>query len=420
MTDTTLTDLARTELFKDVPDDVLRQVLLRSAAQTLAAGDILLSPEKANQHVYLLLSGTLSLRFDSPTSPEVRVLPAGVAVGEMSTIDDTPPSAYVIAKESCVVLPIHRKLLAQLVAQSHPVALNLLHLMGQWVKANTRHIANDQTQIQRLSATLRHVTAQGLDQRIPSKPEDRDFAELIAVFNEMLERLERSFKQASRFSGDAAHELKTPLAILQGQIEQLIGAAEVGSPTQIQFSNILDEVRRLSSISQKLLLLSQADAGRIRLHLMPCDFSTVLRELMEDACMLGAHLRVSHNIAPRLRVVADADLMLQTLHNLLSNAIKYNLDGGWIHFHASCSGAWVELRITNASENLTADQRAQLFERFYRVDPARNRAVEGSGLGLSLAREIARAHGGELHLEDSAPGETRFCLTLPAPPPTDD
>ncbi len=136
--------------------------------------------------------------------------------------------------------------------------------------------------------------------------------------------------------------------------------------------------------------------------------------------MLGAHLRVRHNIAPRLRVVADADLMLQTLHNLLSNAIKYNLDGGWIHFHATCCGAWVELRITNASENLTADQRAQLFERFYRVDPARNRAVEGSGLGLSLAREIARAHGGELHLEDSAPGETRFCLTLPAPPPTDD
>jgi signal transduction histidine kinase len=417
MSDTTIAELARTDLFRDVPEDILRRVIADSTPQQLLAGEILLSPERANHHVYLLLAGSLSLRFDSPHSPEVRELPAGVSVGEMSTIDDTPPSAYVIAKENSRVLPIHRDMLQRLVADSHPIARNLLRLMGQWIKANTRHIANDQTQIQRLTATIRRVTAQGLDQRIPSAPEDRDFAELIAVFNEMLERLERSFKQASRFSADAAHELKTPLAILQGQIEQAISEAEAGSKTQIQFSDILDEVRRLSSISKKLLLLSQADAGRLRLHPVPYDFSAALAELSEDASMLAPHLRVSDAIEPGLMLTADADLMPQILHNLLSNAIKYNVTDGWIHLAAQHNGGRVEFRISNASYGMSKAERAQLFERFYRADPARSRNIEGSGLGLSLAREIARAHGGDLLLDESAAGETRFCLLLPAAPP---
>lgn len=407
-----IASLAQIELLKGVPDDILLRILQQSTPQDLQPGEVLLSPDQPNRNIYLLLSGALSLRFDALTSPEVRELPAGMSVGEMSAIDDTHPSAYVVAKQACRVLPIHRDLLQQLVDESHPFARNLLRLMSQWIKANTHHIANDQSQIRRLTATIRRVTAQGLDQRIPSGEQDRDFAELIAVFNEMLERLERSFHQASRFSADAAHELKTPLAILQGQIEQAMGQADTGSPIQVMLSGILDEVRRLSGISKKLLLLSQADAGRLRLHRSAFDLSNALQDVVEDARMLAPALQISADIAPGIELEADAELLRQALLNLVSNAIKYNIEDGWIKLSAHATGTRIEVRIGNASHGIAEADRELLFDRFYRADPARSRHVEGSGLGLSLAREIARAHGGDLILEDGSTSQTVFCLML--------
>lgn len=143
-------ELARTELFRDVPDATLSLVLEQAVPMELEPGAVLLSPERDNEHVYVLLGGTLSLHFDSPNSPEIRELPSGVAVGEMSVIDDGPPSAYVVAKTACRVLPLHRNLLRHLV-DSNPVARNLLRLMNQWIKANTRRIVQDRIRISELT-----------------------------------------------------------------------------------------------------------------------------------------------------------------------------------------------------------------------------------------------------------------------------
>jgi len=119
----------------------------------------------------------------------------------------------------------------------------------------------------RVTAILRGVTATELNQRAASKSVDVEFGELWQVFKQMMDRLERSFKQASRFSADAAHELKTPLAILQGELERSLNQAEPGSQLQQNLSGLIDEVQRLGAIVRKLLLLSLADAGRInRFH----------------------------------------------------------------------------------------------------------------------------------------------------------
>jgi two-component system heavy metal sensor histidine kinase CusS len=266
--------------------------------------------------------------------------------------------------------------------------------------------------IRRITATMASVTARGLNQRIAPGKEDQEFGQLIQVFNGMLERLERSFLQASRFSADAAHELKTPLAILQGQIEHAIAQSEAGSPGQSRLTEILDEVQRLSTISRKLLLLSLADAGRLRLNITRFDLSQALEELVEDAQMLAPDLAVSGSVASGLTVDADAALLRQVLHNLLGNAVKYNLPGGWIRIAAAPVGERIEVSVANASNGIPADDRERIFERFYRSDPSHNREVEGMGLGLSLSREIARAHGGELMLADSPEGEVRFVMVL--------
>ncbi len=267
--------------------------------------------------------------------------------------------------------------------------------------------------VQKLTMATRRVKAAGLDQRISIRGEDREFVELIEVFNNMLERLERSFKQAYRFSADAAHELRTPLAILQGQLEQAIHTAEDGSSLQAELASILDEVRRLSTISRKLLLLSQADSGRLNLHREPFDLSEALGELVEDAHMLAPNLKVSAEIQPNLTISADPALLPQVLHNLISNAVKYNVENGWIRISSIASAKQVEVRVANSSRGISAGERDKVFDRFYRADSARSRQVDGFGLGLSVSREIARAHGGDISLHTNSDGAVEFSLILP-------
>lgn len=290
---------------------------------------------------------------------------------------------------------------------SIPVVL-LLIAGGAWgLSSSSMH------SIRQLIVAIQQVTAKGLDQRVPIGATDVEFVELIQVFNQMMERLERSFNQASRFSGDAAHELKTPLAILQGELERTLQQAEPGSEVQQSLSSLLDEVRRLSGIVRKLLLLSLADAGRMNLHRVEVNLSELLDEMLEDMELLAPNLEVQTDIKPRLRVQGDRDLLVQLFQNLLSNAIKYNLPDGWIRIQTQCQGTTISVTISNRSKDIPECDRDRIFDRFQRGDPARGRKVEGTGLGLSLAREIARAHGGELTLIPTPSGQTAFTLTLP-------
>ncbi|MBD2070576.1 HAMP domain-containing protein [Leptolyngbya sp. FACHB-671] len=270
--------------------------------------------------------------------------------------------------------------------------------------------------IRQLTDAIQHVSAKGLDQRLSSQAIDVEFVELIQVFNQMLERLERSFKQASRFSADAAHELKTPLTILQGELDRTLQQAEAGSEMQQRLGSLFDEAHRLSEIVRKLLLLSLADAGQMSLYQAEVDLSAILVEMVDDLELLAPELTVQTEIADGLRVWGDRDLLIQVLQNLLSNAIKYNLPTGWLRIDAKQQSTMVLVTFSNASKELSAADRHRIFDRFHRGDPAHTRKVDGTGLGLSLAREIARAHGGDLTLDPDAPNQTSFTLSLAIAP----
>ncbi|WOD39415.1 ATP-binding protein [Nodosilinea sp. E11] len=267
--------------------------------------------------------------------------------------------------------------------------------------------------VRQLSQSINQVTAQGLHQRVPPATEP-EFEPLIVAFNAMLERLERSFQQASRFSGDAAHELKTPLTILQGELEQAIQQVDTGSATQQALSQLLDQVRQLSSIVRKLLLLSLADAGQMSIQRQPVEFSALVQEQLEDFALLAPDLTLTAEIEPGLTVAGDRDLLTQVIQNLITNAAKYNRPQGWVRVSTDLDQQWVRLTLTNATLAITPAEADRLFDRFYRGDPARTGQTEGLGLGLSLAREIARAHGGDLVFTPSQPNQARFSLHLPA------
>lgn len=144
-------ELAKTELLQHVSDDILNKMLAHAIPMQLKPGDLLLSPELDNHHIYLLLSGVLTVHFNSPDSPVIRELGQGSSVGEMSIIDDTAPSAYVKAKEYSRVFPIRREFLLDLIQSTHPIAYNLLKILTQWMKVNTQKIINDQFQISELT-----------------------------------------------------------------------------------------------------------------------------------------------------------------------------------------------------------------------------------------------------------------------------
>jgi heavy metal sensor kinase len=287
-----------------------------------------------------------------------------------------------------------------------PISL-ILTALGAWLLS-----AFALKPINRLRESMKAVTPTALDQRLSGAAQDQEFKELITAYNTMLERLERSFQQASRFSSDAAHELKTPLTILRGRIEQVRRKAG-DDELRADLSDLLDEVSRLSAITRKLLLLSHADAGKLELSLTQVDLTNILTEVMADAQLMAEDKVLTASIPDNLSLKGDALLLRQLINNLLSNSIRYSSPGGFISVQATQSCGMIEVRFANSSRAIAQPERLRFFERFFRGDAAHNRAVEGNGLGLSLAFEIAKAHKGDLALQPSSETEVHLLLTLP-------
>jgi len=349
-------------------------------------------------------------RFEPPHPPPLKVPEfftcqasgAKWRIGKMGNPDLTIVLGMNMRRQTREMMPIRRSLMLSL-----PVAL-LLIAAGAWLIA-----AHALKPVETLSATIERVKAKGLDQRVSSQGTDREFARLIAVFNDMMEWLETTFRQAIRFSADASHELKTPLTVLQTKLEQAVHECPPGSPEQRRYVAFGRELQRLKSITQKLLLLSRIDAGELKLALRPLDLSEMLEGIIEDTEVLAPSLHIERELHPALHVMADAELMKQVIQNIAANAIKFNYKEGTIRFDLQAADGGVLLTVANTGPGIAPEDREKIFTRFFRGDTSRSRHVTGAGLGLSLAREIIRAHQGDLTLETATGKETVFTLRLP-------
>ena len=270
--------------------------------------------------------------------------------------------------------------------------------------------------LEQIVSTTSEMNAAYLDRRIPvTGNESREFSQLVEVLNAMMDRLEGSFHQATRFTADASHELKTPIAIMQAEIESAIKSCPPDSAEEASLMTLQEENQRLKRITQSLLLLSQADSGKLRLTEEDVDFSRELEGLVEDAELLCAkeHLSFEGKIGSGIHVLADRVLLMQAVQNLLSNAIKYNCPEGRISCELREQGEEVVLEFFNTGTPIPEDDQGKVFDRFFRVDKSRGVAVAGFGLGLNLSLEIVRAHGGKLRLAESVEVGTRMEMRLP-------
>ncbi len=273
--------------------------------------------------------------------------------------------------------------------------------------------------LQKVAAAAEQIHAKALNQRLPEPRAEDEVGRLVQVLNHTFDRLERSFEQATRFSTDASHELKTPLTIIRGEIEYALKAEADSLQIESFLEGLLTETQRLCDIVEKLLLLSRADAGALMLTREILDFSAICHELVEDAQILAGPKRISteSEISPDVKVWADELYLRRVLLNLLDNATKYNVQGGSLSISLTKSNALALLRIANTGPGITKEHEIRVFERFYRADPSRSSETSGSGLGLSICREIVAAHGGQMWLEQTRLGWTAFTVTLSSSQP---
>jgi signal transduction histidine kinase len=267
--------------------------------------------------------------------------------------------------------------------------------------------------IKQITEVAEHITARDLGQRISLPPARDEIHRLGTVLNATLDRLEQSFHQASRFSADASHELKTPLAVLRSSIESMLAASTGHPETQEGLTGLLEETRRLSAIIESLLLLARADAGKLQLDLQPGDLVEVIRLCADDAVIFfeREHLQMELELPSAAPARFDGARLSQILLNLFENARKYNREHGRVKIRLCArAGNW-EIRIANTGPGIRTEDVPRLFTRFFRGEHSSEKS--GQGLGLSLSRELARAHGGDLVLTPDEPDWTTFLLTLP-------
>jgi signal transduction histidine kinase len=267
--------------------------------------------------------------------------------------------------------------------------------------------------VEEIRQAAKTITAQRLDQRLPVPPTNDEIAGLIEMLNTTFERLQRSFEQSARFSADASHHLKTPIAILRADVEEILADVNCSESTQARAEGLLHRIHHLSSVVDNLLLLSRADAGRLEPSKAQFELREVLEGVLDDALTLAEplNLTVEADIPKHLLLKADPTFCVMIAQNLVENAVKYNTPGGRIRVEARAVNGEVEMTIGNTGNGIPKERTEQLFERFYRVRGVAR--VPGHGLGLSIARELARAHGGDVELVHSDGSWTEMRVHLP-------
>ncbi len=269
--------------------------------------------------------------------------------------------------------------------------------------------------IDRMAATAAEITSNQMDRRLEEAGVGDELGGLARTFNDMIERLQRSFEEVRRFTADAAHELRTPLAAMRTEAEVALRSPRSPERDGRVLENLIEEMERLTRLVSQLLFLCREDTGLGAGDIRPLPLDQLVNEVGEHMQVAAQEKGVglALDLARTCSVRGDSDRLRQLFFNLLDNAIKYTPAGGSIAVRGEPHDGQIRFDVADTGIGIPAEHLPHVFERFYRVDPSRGPQTEGSGLGLAICRSIAEAHGGRLGIE-SAPGAGR--AVHPAPP----
>jgi heavy metal sensor kinase len=270
--------------------------------------------------------------------------------------------------------------------------------------------------VEQITRTANAITADRLSQRIEVPNAGDELGALAETLNRMIERLERSFAEMRRFTADAAHELRTPLAVMRNEAEVALRCSRSADEYARALENLLEEANRLTQMAEQLLFLSRQDAGlhpaaqeEIDTADLVNDVTTTMQAVAQDR---GIRLQLTGNTPCRL--VGDARLLRRVLYNLLDNALKYTEPGGEVTVHAGVEDREWMLVVADTGVGIPSEHISHVFDRFYRVDTARA-GDGGAGLGLAICRSIVSSLEGTIRLESSIGRGTTVAVRLPLP-----
>ena len=270
--------------------------------------------------------------------------------------------------------------------------------------------------ISRIIDTARDIgQGQELSKRIPVLKIKDELGQLALTFNEMMNRLENSFKQMRQFSSDASHELRTPLTVLKGQNELILSKLRKPEEYQEVISSNLEEINYMSKVLEDLFLLSKSDENQVSLDCKQVNLKPLVEEVCKHAEVLAEEKNIKIIIAflEVVQVKGDEVRLRQMSWNILQNGIKYTQCGGELKVSLQNDGEFALMTIQDTGIGIPEEDLDFIFNRFYRVDKARSRDEGGSGLGLSICRQIAEAHKGTIEVQSKLGVGTRFKIRIP-------
>jgi signal transduction histidine kinase len=268
--------------------------------------------------------------------------------------------------------------------------------------------------LQRLAAAARAVAADDLGQQVKVEG-SAEVAEVSHAFNEMTAALEEAEKLRQNLMADVAHELRTPLSVLQGNLRAILD--DVYPLEKAEIARLYDETRLLSRLVNDLRELALAEAGQLSFNLRSTDVADVLRTTITnfEPAAESKSIQLAAEVADDLPLVmADPDRLAQVLRNLLTNALRHTPKGGQVAVSASSTEDAVKIVVTDNGEGIASQDLVRVFDRFYRGDRARSRAEGGAGLGLAIVRAMVEALGGQVSATSDGPGRgSTFTVILP-------
>ncbi len=288
-----------------------------------------------------------------------------------------------------------------------PVTVLLTGMMGAFLATVTLHPVNS------MIKTIHQITAENMKLKLEVPHTKDEIQKLAETFNDMLQRLEKSFTSQRKLFEDLSHELKTPLTVLKGEFEIILKKTRSPEEYGSVLKSALEEINKITKLAENLLLLARFDSKEAFPEKRRLDLNSLLTGVMKNIKGISELKEISVLFRPGEELVMDADeAQLKTLFfNMLDNAVKYTSRGGRISVSAEKCGHMAKIKISDTGIGIPEDEMEHIFDRFYRVEKSRNGS--GYGLGLNISKAIVEAHGGTIEAKSAPLQGTTFIINLP-------